>query len=230
VKSTPGAAGFRPYGRDCKRREAVLLGYDEYEAIRLLDYEHLQQTEAAAAMNISRPTLTRIYDGARQKVAAALVDGRPISISGGNVGFADYQTKKTNIKVMNQKIAIPTAEGKLCQHFGQAPQITVVTIENNAVTEMLTLDAPPHEHGSLPRFIAAQNCTDVLCGGLGNGAVNLLNQLGIQVHAGAPALGIPELLEQYLSSTIVYGEGVCSHGGEHHHRHQEGHSCGRGDR
>lgn len=227
VMTAPEAAGFKPFGRSCMRRQPVILGLDEYETIRLLDYVGMQQAEAATAMNVSRPTLTRIYNSARQNMAKALVEGRPISISGGNADFADYQEQKNNIKVMNQKIAIPTADGKLCQHFGQAPQVTVVTIENNAVTETLTLTAPPHEHGSLPRFIASHNCTDVLCGGLGSGAVNMLNQLGIQVHGGAPAIGIDELLEQYLNGSIVYGDSNCHHdhhGGEghqHQHRHHE---------
>ena len=36
-------------------------------------------------MDISRPTVTRIYNSARQKIADALVNGRSITISGGDV-------------------------------------------------------------------------------------------------------------------------------------------------
>ena len=72
---------------------------------------------------------------------------------------------------MNQKIAIPTFEGKLWQHFGKAPEVTFVTVENGQVKETVVLRAPEHEHGSMPRFIAAQGATDVLCGGLGQGAI-----------------------------------------------------------
>ena len=123
---------------------------------------------------------------------------------------------------MNQKIAIPTCEGKLWPHFGKAPQVTIVTIENRQIKESQTLEAPEHEHGAMPRFIAAQGCTDVLCGGLGPGAVNMLNQMGIQVHAGAPELPIDGLLRQYLGGEIVYGDGSCHHDGcgGHHHSHE----------
>ena len=33
-------------------------------------------------------------------------------------------------------------------------------------------------------FLAAEGCTDVVCGRLGQGAVQMLMQLGIEVHAG----------------------------------------------
>ncbi len=213
VESTPGAAGFRPFGRDCKKGNRVELLLDEYETVRLLDYEGKQQAEAAELMSVSRPTLTRIYMEARRKMATALVEGRPLCITGGNTDFVSYQTNKSNIMMMNQKIAIPTSEGALYQHFGKAPQMTIVTIEDGKVKETVVLDAPEHEHGAMPRFIAAQGCTDVLCGGLGGGAVNMLNQLGIEVHAGAPSIPVTELLSQYLGGTIIYGDGTCHHDG-----------------
>jgi len=220
ILSNPQAAGFRPFGRNCKRGECIELLFDEYETVRLLDYEGRQQAEAAELMKISRPTLTRIYMEARHKLAKAIVEGLQIRITGGNTDFVTYQSNKTNIVIMNQKIAIPTNDGVLWPHFGKAPQVTIVTIEDGQVKETIVLDAPEHEHGAMPRFIAAHGCTDVLCGGLGGGAVNMLNQLGIEVHAGAPAIPVAELLSQYLGGTIIYGDGSCHHdgcGGHHHH-------------
>ena len=90
VAMPPIASGFRPYGCCRKRTEYVFLKYDEYEAIRLLDYQGMQQEDAAREMNVSRPTLTRIYDQARQVIAQALVEGKSIEISGGNVTFGGY--------------------------------------------------------------------------------------------------------------------------------------------
>ena len=62
VQSTPPVKGFRPFGRLAGKRDTVILTLDEYEAIRLLDYEHHTQEEAAVQMRVSRPTLTRIYE------------------------------------------------------------------------------------------------------------------------------------------------------------------------
>ena len=52
--------------------------------------------------------------------------------------------------------------------------------------ESVTLEAPEHEHGAMPRSIAAHGCTDVLCGGLGPRAVNMLNQMGILIKTIPP--------------------------------------------
>ena len=221
ISSSPVVSGFRPYGRCCYRKDSIQLRYDEYESIRLLDYEGQLQDVAAKQMNVSRPTLTRIYAEARKKIAMALVEGKKIVISNDNIEFEDYQQQKSNIQVMNQKIAIPTSEGKLWQHFGKAPEVTFVTVEDGQVKETVVLKAPEHEHGAMPRFIAAQGGTDVLCGGLGKGAVTMLNDLGIQVHGGAPTIAVEEVLSQYLGGTIVYGDSSCHHHCEgHHHDHE----------
>ena len=63
----------------------VVIGYDEYEVIRLLDYAALTQEQCAEKMNVSRPTVPRMYDSARQKMADALVNGKTIRIEGGDV-------------------------------------------------------------------------------------------------------------------------------------------------
>ena len=53
----------------------------------MLDYQNLTQEEAAVHMDISRPTLTRIYEEARNKVATAFVEGRGIIFRGGDICF-----------------------------------------------------------------------------------------------------------------------------------------------
>jgi len=87
VQGTPAVKGFRPFGRLDGRRGKIILTLDEYEAIRLLDYANLTQEEAAEKMQVSRPTLTRIYKRARVKFATALVEGSNLLIEGGNVKF-----------------------------------------------------------------------------------------------------------------------------------------------
>lgn len=83
----PKMQGFKPYGIPLKELETVVLLFEEYESVRLLDYEGLTQEQAAERMNVSRPTLTRIYEKARQTIAKAFVEGKMIEIDGGNVCF-----------------------------------------------------------------------------------------------------------------------------------------------
>jgi predicted DNA-binding protein (UPF0251 family) len=68
--------------------EEVALNVDELEALRLADLEGLYQDEAAARMEVSRPTFARIVEASRRKVAEALVHGRALRIGGGPVAFA----------------------------------------------------------------------------------------------------------------------------------------------
>ena len=83
ICSLPQVTGFAPQG--CDVSGSVNLTYDEYEVIRLLDYRQMTQEQCAERMQISRPTVTRIYDEARRKIADMLANGRALTIAGGDV-------------------------------------------------------------------------------------------------------------------------------------------------
>lgn len=62
----------------------VIMQVDEYETIRLIDYEGLKQEECAANMAVARTTVQAIYESARKKIADALVNSKAIIIEGGD--------------------------------------------------------------------------------------------------------------------------------------------------
>ena len=78
---------FKPRGIPACDLEEVLLNLDEFEAIRLADYEQLYQEEAAAKMKISRQTFGRIIEAAHKKIADVLMNGKALKIEGGKVSF-----------------------------------------------------------------------------------------------------------------------------------------------
>jgi len=86
------------YGVRGRKTNEVILHLEEYEAIRLLDYQNLTQEEAAVYMDVSRPTLTRIYEEARNKVATAFVEGRDLIFRGGDVYFEKNWFKCSSCK------------------------------------------------------------------------------------------------------------------------------------
>ena len=90
IKMPPVMEGYKPFGIPMRDLESVDLLYEEFEALRLADYENLTQEEAAKKMNISRPTFTRLYDKARKSVARAFVEGKAIIIRGGTYITDDY--------------------------------------------------------------------------------------------------------------------------------------------
>jgi uncharacterized protein len=90
IKMPPPMEGFKPFGIPMRELDSVMMTYEEYEALRLADYEDLNQEEAARRMNISRPTFTRLYEKARKTIAKAFVEGKAIVIRGGTYITDNY--------------------------------------------------------------------------------------------------------------------------------------------
>ena len=83
ICSVPKVTSFVPEGQPAEG--TVRIGYDEYEVLRLMDFRKMTQAECAARMGVSRATIARMYDRARQAVVEALVLGRRLKIEGGDV-------------------------------------------------------------------------------------------------------------------------------------------------
>lgn len=109
--------GFKPYGIRMCNTDPVIMTFEEYESIRLINYELLQQDAAAEKMNVSRPTLTRIYNKALRNIAMSFVEGKPIEIEGGN-----YQLENDWYKCKRCFRLIEGIENhskcENCNHFG----------------------------------------------------------------------------------------------------------------
>jgi predicted DNA-binding protein (UPF0251 family) len=72
---------FKPCGVRGKGLKTVELQTDEFEALRLMDFEGLYQEQCAERMGISRTTLSRTVAAARRKVADALLHGKRLMIA-----------------------------------------------------------------------------------------------------------------------------------------------------
>lgn len=84
VRASPSARFFKPRGIPLCELQVVALKDEEWEAIRLVDYEQLDQKAAATNMGISRPTFSRVLANARLAVAKALAEGAALQIGGGD--------------------------------------------------------------------------------------------------------------------------------------------------
>jgi predicted DNA-binding protein (UPF0251 family) len=83
---------FKPRGIPAVDLEEVVLNLDEFEAIRLADYEQLYQEEAAIKMNISRQTFGRIIEAAHKKIADVLINGKALRIEVGEVNLEETKS------------------------------------------------------------------------------------------------------------------------------------------
>jgi predicted DNA-binding protein (UPF0251 family) len=83
---------FKPRGIPSSQLDEVVLSLDEYESLRLADFEGLYQEQAALRMNISRQTFGRIIAEAHRKIADVLVNGKALKIEGGDVAVQEMKS------------------------------------------------------------------------------------------------------------------------------------------
>lgn len=125
----------------------------------------------------------------------------------------------------NMKIAIPSAEGKLCGHFGHCEDFTFVEI-NPETKEILSIETKVPEEGISCQsafWIAEQGANVVLAGGMGGRPLSIFAQNGIKVVSGCPEMEIKELINNFLNSTLVAGANTCGEGGHCHGHGEDGH-------
>lgn len=87
ICNPPKMSGFKPFGMPICKGEIIDMQFDEYESFKLVMYDKLTQDDASVKMNISRPTFSRVYNRALEKISKAFVEGLSIEFTGGNVEF-----------------------------------------------------------------------------------------------------------------------------------------------
>jgi ATP-binding protein involved in chromosome partitioning len=123
-------------------------------------------------------------------------------------------------------IAIPTAAGRLHEHFGGSTEFTLVQTDpaQRKILNIRTLTAPPHAPGLFLRWLREQGADVVIAGGIGRRALALFADQGITVRAGQSGATVEELATAWLNGQLVNEPQGCTH---HHdeaggHHHQDG--------
>jgi Mrp family chromosome partitioning ATPase/predicted Fe-Mo cluster-binding NifX family protein len=113
----------------------------------------------------------------------------------------------------NMRIAIPLANGKLCMHFGHCERFALVDADpdRGKIVGREDVEAPPHEPGLLPRWLAERGAAVIIAGGMGRRAQELFAQRNIRVIVGAPAETPENLAAAFLAGTLRSGVNVCDH-------------------
>ncbi len=111
------------------------------------------------------------------------------------------------------KIAIPTADNRLCMHFGHCEKFVIVTVDESTKTIIGKEEAvpPPHEPGVLPKWLHEKEVNLIIAGGMGMRAQQFFQQYGIQVVVGAPPEHPQAVIISWLKGELVTGSNACDH-------------------
>ncbi len=221
--------------------ENIVLTIDEYEAVRLIDLEKLTHEQCARQMDISRTTVTELYETARYKIADSIVNGKRLLISGGHyricdgtnsccrkrcrkTTYADTIPSLTERGANLMKIAVTYENGEVFQHFGHTKQFKLYTVENDKVTQEQVISTNGSGHGALAGFLRNAGVDTLICGGIGAGAQNALRDAGIRLYGGITGKA-DDAVNALLNGTLSYNPDVhCDHHDHEHGGHE--HTCG----
>jgi predicted Fe-Mo cluster-binding NifX family protein len=129
------------------------------------------------------------------------------------------------------KIAVPiTKDNYIDGHFGHCESYGVYTIsETNEIKEVKKVDSPQGCgcKSDIASVLASDGVTVMLAGGIGGGAINVLNNSGIEVVRGCSG-NANDVIKLYLSGLVKDSGSSCNQHEAHHKdesHHQHGHSC-----
>ncbi|MBN2733504.1 MAG: NifB/NifX family molybdenum-iron cluster-binding protein [Methanomicrobiaceae archaeon] len=108
------------------------------------------------------------------------------------------------------KVAVAKEDNIVAEHFGHCREYVLFTVEDGRITGEETLTAPEHAPGVIPRFLNEKGANVVLAGGMGQGAINLFNEMGITVFIGVCG-SIDAAIKSYIEGTLLSGQNVCDH-------------------
>ena len=225
IERLPVYRSFSP--DDIEADESVRMTVDEFETLRLLDDEGLNQEACASRMNIARTTVTAIYDSARKKGCCEFA---PVEIR------QDIMEKGS----IAMRIAVTYENGEIFQHFGHTEQFKLYDVEDGKIAGAQVIDTNGSGHGALAGFLQAAKVDALICGGIGMGAQMALADVGIKLYAGVQG-SADEAARALAEGTLAYDpdahcdhhdhdHGNCGHHHEHghdhcSHHHGDGHHC-----
>jgi len=202
---------MKPAGIPARELQEVRLGFDEAEALRLADLEGLYQEAAARSMGVSRQTFGRIIEIARRKTADAILNGKALRIDGGEITIGEQ-----GASIM--KIAVPSRDGLVDEHFGHCKEFLVFTVEGNRLVPEPTIPSPEGCgcKSGVAADLARVGVSHLVAGNMGEGAVRVLGAHGISVIRGATGDAMVAA-QAFLDGTLADSGVGCAGHGEHGH-------------
>ena len=185
------------------------------KAHRIFGDSHLEEIAAANGLQI----LGRLpLDPA---LAAACDAGAIEQFDSGYFDEPAYLMEHYLLSSARLVVAVASENGQIFQHFGRCPSFDLYAIEGAAVVGMRVLESNGTGHAALADLLAENGVNALICGGIGQGAVNALQSRGIQVIPGASGSSERAILNllagnqvgdpDFVPHTHEGGSGSCCH-------------------
>lgn len=119
------------------------------------------------------------------------------------------------------KLAVTYENGKVFQHFGHTPSFKIYDIKDGKVIKSEIVQTNGTGHGALATFLKNLEVTSLICGGIGGGAIDALENADILVYGGVSG-DADKSVESLLAGSLEFNtEATCSH-----HDNDSNHKCG----
>lgn len=122
------------------------------------------------------------------------------------------------------KIAVPvTSFNTIDEHFGHCEKYAIYSLDKNEIASKKYMDAPQGCgcKSNISEILANEGVGIMLAGGIGDAAINVLNNSGIEVIRGCSG-NADQAVKDYLSGKIQDSGESCQ---QHENHHNNDHTC-----
>jgi predicted Fe-Mo cluster-binding NifX family protein len=109
------------------------------------------------------------------------------------------------------KLALPLEGSRLAHHFGHSKLFYFAEVADKKIINTYTKVPPPHSEGVIPRWLIDEKVTDLLVGGIGPKAINILNNNKMNVYVGVEEGEAEQLTANFVEDDLKYGKNYCHH-------------------
>ena len=124
------------------------------------------------------------------------------------------------------KVAVTYDNGNVFQHFGHTERVKIYDIENGNIVSEKIEDTSTTGHSLLVEFLKNNDIKVLICGGIGQGAINALKESGIELYSGNEG-NTDNIVKMYIKGDLEQNnDSNCHHhNGEHNCKEHDNCSC-----
>ena len=101
------------------------------------------------------------------------------------------------------RIAVTYENGEIFQHFGHTELVRIYDVENGQVVHRMTIRPKNAGHEAMAAVLKKAGADLLICGGIGAGAQQALDAMGIRLCAGVSGSS-DAAVERFLRGTLSY--------------------------